>query len=80
MIVCVCNRISDREIARLARDGKGFDELKQELRIASCCGRCEDHARTVVAQSSTCQQAALLPDERSATTRTFPGPAGLALA
>ncbi|MBP6305751.1 MAG: (2Fe-2S)-binding protein [Giesbergeria sp.] len=50
MIVCVCRRISDRDIARHARAGMGFDEIQFELGVATQCGRCEDCARDVVAQ------------------------------
>lgn len=34
MIVCVCRRISDREIARHAHAGMGFDEIQFELGVA----------------------------------------------
>ena len=50
MIVCVCRRVSDREIARHARAGMSFDEIQFELGVATQCGRCEDCARDVVAQ------------------------------
>ncbi len=52
MIVCVCRRISDREIARHARAGMGFEEIQFELGVASQCGQCEGCARDVVAQCS----------------------------
>lgn len=52
MIVCVCRRISDRDIARHARAGMGFDEIQFELGVATQCGRCETCARDVVAQCS----------------------------
>ncbi|MBC7726756.1 MAG: (2Fe-2S)-binding protein [Microbacteriaceae bacterium] len=52
MIVCVCRRISDREIARHARAGMGFDDIQLELGVATQCGRCEVSARNVVAQCS----------------------------
>ena len=52
MIVCVCHRISDREIARHARAGMGFDEIQLELGVATQCGQCEDCARDVVSQCS----------------------------
>ena len=45
MIVCVCHRVSDREIARHARAGMSFDEIQFELGVATQCGRCEDCAR-----------------------------------
>ena len=50
MIVCVCRRISDRDIARHARAGLGFDEIQFELGVATQCGQCESSARDVVAQ------------------------------
>lgn len=53
MIVCVCRRVSDREIARHARAGLGFDEIQFELGVATQCGQCEGCARDVVAQCST---------------------------
>ena len=52
MIICVCRRISDREIARHAHAGMGFDEIQFELGVATQCGRCEGSARDVVAQCS----------------------------
>lgn len=58
MIVCVCHRISDREIARHARAGMGFDEIQFELGVATQCGQCEGCARDVVAQcSASCPSA-----------------------
>ncbi len=58
MIVCVCRRISDREIARHARAGMGFDEIQFELGVATQCGQCEGSARDVVAQcGGTCPSA-----------------------
>ena len=52
MIVCVCHRVSDREIARHARAGMGFEEIQFELGVATQCGQCEGCARDVVAQCS----------------------------
>ena len=49
MIVCVCNRISDREITRPARAGMSFVDIQLELGVATCCGRCEGCARDIVA-------------------------------
>ena len=52
MIVCVCRRISDRDITRHAKAGMGFDEIQFELGVATQCGQCEGCARDVVAQCS----------------------------
>lgn len=60
MIVCICRRISDREIARHARAGLGFDEIQFELGVATQCGQCEACARDMVAQfSASCPTAHL---------------------
>lgn len=48
MIVCVCRRVSDREIERLARSGcASFDELQMESGVGTCCGRCAECAQAV---------------------------------
>jgi bacterioferritin-associated ferredoxin len=52
MIVCVCRRVSDREIARHVRAGMNFDDIQLELGVATQCGRCEGCARDVVVQCS----------------------------
>ncbi|QDL54181.1 (2Fe-2S)-binding protein [Rhodoferax aquaticus] len=49
MIVCVCRRVSDHEIARHARMGMGFDDIQMELGVATQCGKCEECAREVIA-------------------------------
>lgn len=63
MIVCVCRRISDREIARHARAGMGFDEIQFELGVATQCGCCEGCARDVVAQCQASMPVAALRKE-----------------
>jgi bacterioferritin-associated ferredoxin len=60
MIVCICHRISDREIARHARAGMGFDDIQMELGVATQCGCCENAARDVVAQCSASQPVAAI--------------------
>jgi bacterioferritin-associated ferredoxin len=46
MIICICHRVSDRDIVRAAREGcSSFEELQFDLRVATCCGKCEDSAR-----------------------------------
>lgn len=48
MIVCLCHRVSDRDIARAVRDGVScFDVLQDDTRVASSCGSCHDCAREV---------------------------------
>jgi bacterioferritin-associated ferredoxin len=46
MIVCLCHRISDRDIAREAKAGCAtFEALMERTRVATACGACLDHAR-----------------------------------
>ena len=48
MIVCVCNRVSERDIEHAVRAGNHhFDAMCDDTRVASCCGRCHDCARAV---------------------------------
>jgi len=45
VIVCVCHRVSDRDIEREVRHGcASFDELQDELRVGTACGSCTDRA------------------------------------
>lgn len=63
MIVCVCHRVSDREIARHAHAGMDFDEIQFELGVATQCGNCETCAREVVLQCNALQPTAALRQE-----------------
>ena len=48
MIVCLCHRISDRDIERAVASGtRCFEVLQDETRLASSCGCCHDCAREV---------------------------------
>ncbi|MFZ4285422.1 (2Fe-2S)-binding protein [Variovorax sp. HJSM1_2] len=68
MIVCVCRRVSDREIARHARAGMGFDDIQFELGVATQCGQCEDCARDVIAQCNSVAPVAALHNDADAST------------
>jgi bacterioferritin-associated ferredoxin len=61
VIVCLCHRVSDRDIRTAVREGtRCFDRLQDELRVASSCGACEDCAREVFddACATRCRRAA----------------------
>jgi bacterioferritin-associated ferredoxin len=46
MIVCLCHRVSDRDIAAAVSQGTTcFEVLQDDLRVASSCGACLDCAR-----------------------------------
>jgi bacterioferritin-associated ferredoxin len=52
MIVCLCHRISDRQIQQAVKDGvRDFEELQDDTCIARNCGCCEDCARQVFDQA-----------------------------
>jgi bacterioferritin-associated ferredoxin len=70
MIVCVCRRVSDRDIARHARAGMSFDEIQFELGVATQCGNCESCARDVVAQCSSTHPVAAVAGESLAHSHT----------
>ena len=53
MIICICNRVSDREITRCARGGMAFEDIQLELGVATQCGQCEDSARGIHARCAT---------------------------
>jgi bacterioferritin-associated ferredoxin len=55
MIVCVCHRVSDRDIAHAARQGcASFDELQEQLRVGTACGACGDCARETFEAQGGC--------------------------
>jgi bacterioferritin-associated ferredoxin len=60
MIVCVCNRVSDRDIARAVDEGcASFEELQAELGVGTRCGACGPCAqatfdRQLAVQSGDC--------------------------
>lgn len=52
MIVCVCNAVSDADIRRQAQRGvRDFPTLQRVTGCATCCGCCEQTARTVLVQA-----------------------------
>ncbi len=73
MIVCVCRRVSDREIARHARAGMSFDDIQFELGVAAQCGQCEGCARDIVAQCCATAPVAALRAATRAEVATWPG-------
>ncbi len=59
MIVCVCHRVSDRDIEREVRHGcASFDELQDELRVGTACGSCTDCARDTFDVARACRPTA----------------------
>jgi bacterioferritin-associated ferredoxin len=49
MIVCVCRRVSDRQIREAVADGAhSLECLQMDLGVATQCGRCADCASRVL--------------------------------
>jgi len=49
MYICNCNGITEREILAAASLGCcSFDDLKRDLGVGTCCGKCEPVARALV--------------------------------
>jgi bacterioferritin-associated ferredoxin len=49
MYICICNGITERQVRRAIRDGATtMRELRDELPIANCCGRCAPAARELL--------------------------------
>ena len=70
MIVCLCHRVSDRDIAAaVARGVTCFEVLQDETRVASACGCCHDCAREIF--EARCAERAA----RAAAASTEPTPA-----
>jgi bacterioferritin-associated ferredoxin len=67
MIVCLCNRVSERQITQAVRSGiRCFELLQDETRVASSCGRCQDSAREVFASACADVHHDALPSPASA--------------
>lgn len=58
MIVCVCKRVSDRDIVRSVHAGMDFDDIQFELGVSTQCGQCEGCARDIVKQCRATQPGA----------------------
>ncbi len=59
MIVCVCHRVSERDVEREVHHGcQSFDGLQEELRVGTACGACLDCARDTFDHALACRPAA----------------------
>jgi bacterioferritin-associated ferredoxin len=52
MYVCVCNGVTDRDIRKAVDDGaSSLGDLREQLNVASCCGRCASCAGDVLREA-----------------------------
>jgi len=61
MYVCICSGVTDSQIRRAISEGAAsLSQLRRELAVAACCGRCAPMAREIIREHT---QAATLPAE-----------------
>ncbi|OUS30268.1 hypothetical protein A9Q99_07290 [Gammaproteobacteria bacterium 45_16_T64] len=49
MVVCICNRINDRDIRNAIHEGaSSFSDVRETLGVGSCCGQCAPFAKELV--------------------------------
>jgi bacterioferritin-associated ferredoxin len=49
MYVCICNAVTERDIGNAVAGGyRSLRELREQLGVGACCGRCCDCARGVL--------------------------------
>ncbi|HTS83718.1 MAG TPA: (2Fe-2S)-binding protein [Usitatibacter sp.] len=49
MYICICNAITESEVRGAVSLGcKRMGDLKRDLGVATCCGKCEPDARRVL--------------------------------
>lgn len=54
MIVCICHAVNDKAIRNAVRQGAcSMRELRQELNVASQCGKCACMARSILKEETT---------------------------
>ena len=64
MIVCLCHRVSDRDIVQAVETGtRCFEVLQDELLVAASCACCHDCAREIFDQA--CDKNCRSPEPQS---------------
>lgn len=49
MFVCICNAVTEKDIGSAVAEGcRSLRELREQLGVGACCGRCCDCARGVL--------------------------------
>jgi bacterioferritin-associated ferredoxin len=52
MYVCICKAVTERQIKTAVQEGHGtFEKIQQQLDVATCCGKCESHAKEVILEA-----------------------------
>jgi bacterioferritin-associated ferredoxin len=54
MFVCLCNQVTTHDIEQvMAEKAMTFEDVQEQLGVATCCGQCEDFARNLVNETAT---------------------------
>lgn len=54
MVICVCQNVSEKDIAKAVAGGcRSFAALQETLEVSTCCGLCECAARQTLEQHSS---------------------------
>jgi len=66
MYVCVCNAVTERDIAEAVDAGaRSLCDLSASLGVGTCCGQCEPMAEALLTSRSGCCRA-MITDQRDA--------------
>ncbi|GAB3051924.1 (2Fe-2S)-binding protein [Acinetobacter apis] len=51
MYVCLCRGITDQDIKNAINNGsESFRQIREELDLGTCCGRCVPEARQIISE------------------------------
>ncbi|ENW97695.1 bacterioferritin-associated ferredoxin [Acinetobacter sp. NIPH 298] len=51
MYVCLCRGITDQDIKDAVANGtESYREIREELGLGTCCGRCVPEARAIISE------------------------------
>lgn len=51
MYVCLCRGITDQDIKNAVNNGsESFRQIREELDLGTCCGRCVPEARQIISE------------------------------
>lgn len=52
MYICLCRAVTDKQIRESIENGaSSFREVREELDVGTCCGRCVPEARELIDQT-----------------------------
>ena len=52
MYICLCRAVTDKQIRTSVENGaSSFREVREELDLGTCCGRCVPEARELIDQT-----------------------------